>query len=88
MNKFIKNGPTDEDLRKSKNHLKATQKMSLETNSGFIFKASLDELYGLGYNNYKNYDKNITRVTKEDVKKAAERLLTLNKCAILTLEGK
>jgi len=85
---FIKNGPADKDLQKSKNHLKAIEKMGLEANSSFIFKTSLDELYGLGYNKYKDYDQNIDRVTKEDVKKAAEKFLTLDKCAIVTLEGK
>ena len=85
---FIKTGISGEELKKSKNHLKAMQQMELVANSSFIFAASLDELYGLGYMNYKDYNKNIESVTAENVKKAAQKLLTLDRCAIVILEGK
>ncbi len=48
----------------------------------------MDELYGLGYGDYKNFDKNIDAVSVEDVKRAAKRILTLDKYAILILQGK
>ncbi len=87
MPNFIKKGASDENLERSKNHLKAMRLMGLETNSSFIFKTSLDELYDLGYTDYKDYDKNIEKVTKEDIKRVAERFLTLDRCAIVVLEG-
>jgi len=85
---FIKNGVPEEDIQKAKNHLKAMRQIELQTNSGFLFMACLDELYGLGHGNYKDYNRNIDLVTTEDIKKAAGSLLTLDKYAIVVLEGK
>jgi len=86
--RFVKKGAAEQEIQKSKNHLKAMRQIEMQTNASFIFGASLDELYGLDYDNYKNYNKNIDSVTKEDIKRAAKRFLTLDRCAILTLEGK
>jgi len=85
---LAKNSVKKEDIEKSKNYLKAMRKISMQTNSSFIFSAAMDELYGLGYDNYKNFDKNIDAVTVEGVKRAAKRILTLDKCAVLILKGK
>jgi len=85
---LAKNNVKKEDIEKSKNYLKAMRKVGMQTNSSFIFSAAMDELYGLGYDDYKNFDKNIDAVTVEDVKQAAKRILTLDKCAVLVLEGK
>lgn len=85
---FVKKGAAEEDIQKSKNYLKAMRQIEMQTNASFIFGVSLDELYGLGYDNYKNYNKIIDSVTKEDIKRAAKRFLTLDRCAILILEGK
>ena len=85
---IVKNGVKDEDMEKSKNYLKAMRKISMQTNSSFIFSIAMDELYGLGYNDYKNFDKNIDSVTKEDVKRTAKRILALDRCAVLILQGK
>jgi len=84
---FVKNGASDEELEKTKNHLKAMQEISMQTNASFIFFASLDELYGLGCDNYKDYNKNIDSVTAQDVKRAVKTYLTLDKCAIVILQG-
>jgi len=85
---LIKNPASREEIEKSKNYLKAMRKVAMQTNSNFIFTVSMDELYGLGYNNYKDYDKNIDSITAQDINRVAKRLLTLDKCAILILEGK
>ncbi len=85
---FIKKGSSPEELETAKNHLKAMRQMELETSSGFMFMSGLDELYGLGYEDYKDYGKNIDTVTREDIKRAAARFLTLDRCAVVMLEGK
>ncbi|MFC1624276.1 M16 family metallopeptidase [Candidatus Omnitrophota bacterium] len=85
---FIKDGVSLDELEKSKNHLKAMRRIALQTNSSFIFTSSIDELYGLGYNNYKDYDKNIDSVVIGDIKRAAKEILTLEECAIVILTGK
>ena len=85
---FIKNGTPEEEIQKAKNHLKALRQIELQTNSGFLFMACLDELYGLGHDNYKDYNHNIDSVTREAIKRVAGDLLTLDKHAIVVLEGK
>jgi len=85
---FVKKGVSSEDLARSKNHLKAMHQIAQETNSSFIFSASMDELYGLGYENYKKYNINIDRVREADIKRVAERFLTLDKCALVILQGR
>jgi zinc protease len=85
---FIRNGVSEEAMQKSKNHLKSMRQIAMQVNSNFIFAASLDELYGLGYDNYKDYDINIDGVTVGDIKRAAKKILTLDKCAIAIIEGK
>lgn len=88
LRSFIKKGSSSEELQKAKNHLKAMRQMELQTSSGFMFMSGLDELYGLGYENYKDYEKNIDSVTGEDIKRVAAKFLTLDRCAIVILEGK
>jgi zinc protease len=85
---LARNGVKKDEIEKSKNYLKAMRKIEMQTNSGFIFSAAMDELYGLGYDDYKNFDKNIDSVTIEDVKRSAKRVFTLDKCAALILRGK
>ena len=85
---LAKSGVKKDEIEKSKNYLKAMRKVEMQTNSGFIFSVAMDELYGLGYDDYKNFDKSIDSVTMKDVKRAAKRILTTNKCAIVILEGK
>jgi len=87
LNKLRRDGVKKEDIEKSKNYIKAMRKAGMQSNSSFIFSITMDELYGLGYDNYKNFDKNIDAVRPEDVKAAAKRILTLDKCAILILKG-
>lgn len=84
---FVKNGVSQEELEKSKNHLKAMRQINMQTNASFIFSASMDELYGLGYNNYKDYDRNIEAVTVKDVQREAGQLLNINRCAVIIMEG-
>ena len=85
---FIKKGISEDELIRSKNHLVGMHEIGLQTNSSLIFMTSLDELYGLGYGNYKDYKANVEAVAREDVKKVAGKYLALDRCAIVTLEGK
>lgn len=85
---LAKDGLTEESIKKSKNYLKAMRKVSMQANSSFISSVALDELYGLGYTDYKSFDKKMDAVNLEDVKQAAKRILTPDKCAVLILQGK
>lgn len=88
LQQILRKGPSEDDIEKSKNYLKAMRKIDMQSNSSFIFSISLDELYGLGYNSYVDFDKNIDAVTKEDIIKAANRLLKIDKSALIILKGK
>lgn len=84
---FGKKGGSQEGLERAKNHLKAMRQIDMQTNSSFIFNASIDELYGLGYDNYKDYEKNIEAVTAGNIQNISDRLLTMDNCAIVIIEG-
>ncbi|MCA9399903.1 MAG: insulinase family protein, partial [Candidatus Omnitrophica bacterium] len=76
---------SDEELDTMKVYLKGRAKASLEKSSSVAFTTSLDELYGLGYDYYKQYDALIDAVTKEDVQAAAQKYLDLTKSvAVIT----
>lgn len=74
----------DQELKDIQTYLKGNQKDDLQTNSALNFAASLDELYGLGFNHYQQYDQNIDAVTKDDIKRLAEKYLDLNKSVLVT----
>lgn len=83
-----KDGITEEELNKVKTYLKGNFKADLETNSALGFKTSLDEIYGLGYNEYEEYNKKIDTVTTDNIRELANLYLDLNKCVIIITKSK
>ncbi len=80
----IKNeGVTQQELQEVKTYLKGTFKMVIQTSSALGFHTGLDELYGLGYAQYNNYDALIDQVTKEDIQRLAQKYLDMNKAVII-----
>lgn len=79
---------SDEELEKGKSICISAKQISLQTNSDQAFNMGLDELYGLGYDDIYHYEERINSVTKEDVKRVAEKYLTLDKYAIAIVEPK
>ncbi len=84
---FREAGISDDQLLKTKNHIKGMREMGTQSNSSFVFDITLDELYGLGYDNHTKYNAAIDAVTSDDVKKAARKYLTPDSCVILLMEG-
>ncbi len=72
------------ELRDVKTYLKGTFRSGLETNSALSFTSGLDELYGLGYLNYQNYEAAIDRVSAPDVQRLARQYCDLDKAAVVT----
>lgn len=70
---------SDEELTNAKNSLLGQFMMSLEKNSQKASAMGTDELYGLGYDNYKKYKENILKCTKDDIMEMAKKYLGLNK---------
>lgn len=72
---------SDQELKDIKTYLKGNFKSDLQTNASLSFASGLDELYGLGYLAYQDFDQKIDQVTKEDIQRLAKEYLDLNKYA-------
>lgn len=62
---------SEEELGRVKKYLITQTQKEWESISGLSLEATLDELYGLGWDYYKKYSENIEKVTVEDIKNAA-----------------
>jgi predicted Zn-dependent peptidase len=78
----------EQEFNDIKTYLKGTFRASRETNRALAFMASLDELYGLGFENYLQYDAKIDQVTREDVRDIAMRYFDLEKVAVVVTRPK
>lgn len=81
------NGIGRKDLERAKVELVGTHAIGLQTNSQLASEVGFDELYGLGYNAYKDYDKKIQAVTGEDIQRVTSKILDLDRY-VLTVVGK
>ncbi|MFZ5801349.1 MAG: M16 family metallopeptidase, partial [Candidatus Omnitrophota bacterium] len=79
---------SDDELSKVKVYLCGWQKFNLETNSALSLEAGFDELYGLGFNNYKLYQEKISQVSKEEIMRVAKTYLNLDKAVTVILRSK
>jgi len=77
-----------QEIEKAKENLIGKRRISLETNSSFGFDAALNELYGLGFNFYLNYERNIRKVDRVKIKKIAQKYFKkeLMSCVIINPE--
>ncbi|MDD4956059.1 MAG: pitrilysin family protein [Candidatus Omnitrophica bacterium] len=69
--KVLRGEMSDEDIQACKDRLISEQAMSLQRNSDIAISMALNELYGLGYDDYKRYPEGIRDVTRDDVLKTA-----------------
>ncbi|MFH1202015.1 MAG: pitrilysin family protein [Candidatus Omnitrophota bacterium] len=65
-----------EELNRLKAGLLTEDKASQEKNADLALRTGLDELYGLGYDNYKQYEAKIKSVTQEDLMNVAKKYLS------------
>lgn len=85
--KTIKDIPvSEEELDFAKREVLSNYKMAMQTNAAYSFQSALDELYGLGYDNLYKYEDEIKRVTKEDIKRVANKYLNLNSYSEVVIE--
>lgn len=75
-------------IEMAKRYLIGKRLRDLETNSSLALRTSLDELYGLGFDNFKEYENRITKVTKKDIIETSRRYLDLNKATIIQIRSK
>jgi len=79
------NGPTEEEMKSIKSYMKGTFQMGIQTNDSLGFMTALDELYGLGYDNYQQFSKKIDAVTAAQVRAAARKYLDPNRAAVVVV---
>jgi len=69
---------SDEELASAKKALIGRHMISMQTNSAKTFTIALDELYGLGYDDYRQYKENINKCSKSDIMKIANMFFNFN----------
>lgn len=84
----IQNEPvSDQELRDIQSYLKGNYKDDLQTNAALNFIVSLDELYGLGFNEYQHYAEHIDQVSSGDMKRLAQTYLDLSKSVVVVTQS-
>ncbi|MFH1552119.1 MAG: pitrilysin family protein [Candidatus Omnitrophota bacterium] len=78
LKKIIKGDITEEEIESSKRRLISQHAYSLETNSVVSMTMALDELYGLGFQEYQRYSEKINAVSKGDIIKCAREIFDLD----------
>jgi len=79
---------TDDELAMAKRELETSHDIEMQANLFFSQNSALDELYGLGCDNLYKYKSGIDKVTKEDVKRAAEKYFDLGAYAEVVVTQK
>ncbi len=87
LQNISKQGITDQELKNTQTYLKGTDKIAREAAGSLASSVALDELYGLGFNAHKDYDKKIDAVTKADVKRLAQKYLDVSKAAVVVIKS-
>lgn len=75
-------GLRGEELERARRKIVADHDMALQDNMGLAMQCALDELYGLGYDHALNVRKRFEALTLDDVRAAAERVLSTNRMAV------
>jgi zinc protease len=73
INRLAATGLGEDELERAKKKLIGQQQIGNQSNDAFGHMAALDELYGLGYDHYKQLEKAVTAVTTADIKRVAKK---------------
>jgi zinc protease len=73
IQKLANEGLTPEELARAKKKLIGQQEIANQSNDAFGYHCALDELYGLGFNYYKQLERDVNAVTLEDTKQVAAK---------------
>ena len=78
IQKLLESGITDDELNRAKNYLVGNFEIGLQQNSAQSSKIAFDELYGIGWDEYKRYPDKVLSVTEEDVLRVAKNFIDLD----------
>ena len=73
IHKLANDGLTPEELARAKKKLIGQQEIANQSNDALGYHCALDELYGLGFNYYKQLEHDVNAITLEDLKKVAAK---------------
>ncbi len=82
LKKVKEEGLTEGEVARAKKYLIGNFEIGLQTNAAQANQMSLDELYGLGFDHYQKYPREIEKVKKEDVDRVARKYLSLDSYVI------
>jgi zinc protease len=74
-------GFTEEEVALAKQYLIGTHRLDIQHLAGLAKRVALDELYGIGYDAWADYETRISHVTTPMVHEAAKQYLTLEQRA-------
>jgi len=75
-----------EELERNKNRLIGRFQFSLQTNGGRAFRSALDELYGLGYDDYLGYEARIRSLSIADLSRVSNEYFIPDNYALVVVE--
>ena len=67
------NGLTEAELTRAKKKLIGKQQIANQSNDTFAYMSALDEIYGLGFDHYKELEARVNAVTPADIKRVASK---------------
>ncbi len=73
IKKLASEGLTNEELTRAKKKLIGQQQIANQSNDTFGYQCALDEVYGLGFDYYKKLEPEVSAVSLEDIKTAAQK---------------
>src|SRR5438309_9975061 len=73
IHKLANEGLTPDELARAKKKLIGQQEIANQSNDAFGYHCALDELYGLGFDYYKQLEHDVNTVTLEDTKQVAAK---------------
>ena len=73
ISKLAHEGLTQEELTRAKEKLLGQQDIHNQSNDAFAYACALDELYGLGFDHYKELRKKVESINLEEIKRVANQ---------------
>jgi zinc protease len=73
IRKLASDGLTSEELARAKKKLNGQQRIAMQSNDSFGYQSALDELYGLGFDYYKQLERDVDAVTLDEIKRTAAK---------------
>jgi zinc protease len=73
VHKLATEGLTADELSRAKKKLIGQQQIANQSNDSFGYQCALDELYGLGFDHYKTLERDVERITLDQVRSVAAK---------------